>query len=79
MDQSREFNMRTNRYQYLNKRGFKAIGWYCKYCQKFETDEQIRLEHDKEIKLKNKQVDDEKIKIILSKERKIVLNNWFGD
>jgi hypothetical protein len=32
------------------KRGFEAIGWYCKKCKMFETDEMIRRQHKESIK-----------------------------
>lgn len=32
------------------KRGFEAIGWYCKKCKIFETDETVRRHHREIIK-----------------------------
>ncbi len=32
------------------KRGFEAIGWYCKKCKMFETDEMVRRQHKESIK-----------------------------
>jgi hypothetical protein len=32
------------------KRGFEAIGWYCKKCKMFETDEMISRRLDESIK-----------------------------
>jgi hypothetical protein len=32
------------------KRGFEAIGWYCKRCKMFETDEMISRRRKESIK-----------------------------
>src|SRR5215469_6401207 len=43
----RKLESRILRRYNKEKRGFEAIGWYCKKCKMFETDEMIRR-RDKE-------------------------------
>jgi hypothetical protein len=47
---TRKLQSRSLRRHNIEKRGFEAIGWYCKKCKMFETDEMISRRDRESIK-----------------------------